>query len=232
MIEKLIHHFGGHTGLAMSLGVSVAAVSQWVTHKKIPAERAIEIEAITAGKFKARDLTRKGRFPDERKPIKIIGDIAEIDLGRGYTAIVDASDVKCLEKYQWHAMANKHTVYAFRNKPKKTKGLFHGYMHRLIMDAPAGMDVDHRDRDGLNNRAGNLRVCTRSVNISNRSVTNIPYRNNTTGYKGVRKSRTAGKWIAVTTIDGKSKHIGTFDNPEDANRAYCEKLDIVKGAEE
>jgi DNA-binding transcriptional regulator YdaS (Cro superfamily) len=55
-INRLVAHFGGQYKLAQSLGVSSAAVSLWVKDSKIPPMRAIEIEEITKGKFKAREL--------------------------------------------------------------------------------------------------------------------------------------------------------------------------------
>lgn len=55
MIEEIIEHFGGKAKLAKVMGVSRAAVSQWMT-EGIPAARAIEIEALTDGRFLARDI--------------------------------------------------------------------------------------------------------------------------------------------------------------------------------
>lgn len=56
MIEKVIEHFGGTTKTAKVLGVEPAAVSQWIAKKEIPPKRAIEVERITDGLFKAVDL--------------------------------------------------------------------------------------------------------------------------------------------------------------------------------
>jgi DNA-binding transcriptional regulator YdaS (Cro superfamily) len=55
-INKLMVHFGGQYKLALALNVSSAAVSLWVKEAKIPPLRAIQIEKITNGKFRARDL--------------------------------------------------------------------------------------------------------------------------------------------------------------------------------
>lgn len=55
-IDRVITHFGGKYKLANALDVSSSAVSIWVREGKIPPMRAIEIETITNGKFKARDL--------------------------------------------------------------------------------------------------------------------------------------------------------------------------------
>ena len=55
-MEKLIEHFLNQAGLAKALKVDPAAVSQWLARDTIPPRRAIEIEMITGGKFKAVDL--------------------------------------------------------------------------------------------------------------------------------------------------------------------------------
>jgi DNA-binding transcriptional regulator YdaS (Cro superfamily) len=53
--NKIISHFGSHANLARALGVSRVAVTLW-RKEGIPAQRAIEIEKITGGKFKAVDI--------------------------------------------------------------------------------------------------------------------------------------------------------------------------------
>jgi ribosomal protein S27AE len=88
------------------------------------------------------------------------------------------------------------------------------YMHRLIMDAPLGKDVDHRDGNLLNNRRSNLRVCEHSQNLANAKCR----KDSPSGYKGVRFHR--GKWEARIKIDYKGKHLGRFNTAEDAARAY------------
>jgi DNA-binding transcriptional regulator YdaS (Cro superfamily) len=60
---KIISHFGSHANLARALDVSRAAVSQWRVDG-IPAARAIDIEKLTGGKFKAVDIT-KGREDEQ-----------------------------------------------------------------------------------------------------------------------------------------------------------------------
>lgn len=56
MFEQLFNYFGGQNKLAGKLDVTTQAVSQWVKDGKIPAARAIEIEKMTGGEFKAVNL--------------------------------------------------------------------------------------------------------------------------------------------------------------------------------
>ena len=73
---------------------------------------------------------------------------------------------------------------------------------------PSGQ-IDHRDRDGLNNRWANLRLATASQQQANRRVFNP------TGYRGVYR-RTKNRWAAVVNHGGRGHYLGMFSNPEDA----------------
>ena len=105
------------------------------------------------------------------------------------------------------------------NKPKKDGyiriqiGIKHYLAHRLIMMAFVGeshQEVDHINRIKSDNRFENLRYCTRSENNLNRD-----YVDNAKGY-----SRHRNKWLAQISINNKQKHLGVFDNEEDARQAY------------
>ena len=91
-------------------------------------------------------------------------------------------------------------------------------IHRLIMNAPDGMDVDHINGDPLDNRKSNLRICSRSQNQMNKGKP----KNNTTGFKGVHFYKPSGKFISNIRVDGKNVYLGSFEKSEDAYKAYCE----------
>jgi len=76
--------------------------------------------------------------------------------------------------------------------------------------------VDHVNHNGLDNRRINLRVATAAQSVANRRL----FRNNTSGYKGVYRVRNSRKWKAQISIDGHDKHLGVFDDPVEAARAY------------
>lgn len=57
MITEIINYFGGVSKLAVALDVSQPAVSQWIA-KGVPAARAIQIEALSGGRFKAYDIVK------------------------------------------------------------------------------------------------------------------------------------------------------------------------------
>lgn len=76
--------------------------------------------------------------------------------------------------------------------------------------------LDHKDRDGLNNRILNLRPATRQQNAANSNLS----KRNTSGYKGVYWSKKMNCWWAAITIQGRQKSLGCYKTPEEAFEAY------------
>ena len=150
------------------------------------------------------------------RPIRIEGDLAYITLTRGYTAVIDAVDVPLISTGNWHALVLDNNVYAARNLMRK--GVRIGLlMHRVLTDAPQGMEVDHADCDGLNNRRSNLRLATHEENARNNRL----QRNNRSGYKGVHWSKKRCQWAAAIQVNRKIKHLGFHDDIEEARKAYA-----------
>lgn len=121
---------------------------------------------------------------------------------------------KYLTKFKLNA------VVQFSKKLKNRPPL--AYKHRVIYEMhhgaiPAGMLVDHKDRDPLNNRLDNLRLATKAQNGSNSRVP----RNNTSGYRGVHRSKRDGTWRAAIRVNGRCIHIGSFSCPKAASDAYA-----------
>jgi hypothetical protein len=88
------------------------------------------------------------------------------------------------------------------------------YLHRFILGiTDPKIRVDHQDGDGLNCRRSNIRVSTPSLNTANAGK-----RPGSNPYKGVLKR--GSRWIARIKVNYTSRHLGTFDTPEEAARAY------------
>ena len=85
------------------------------------------------------------------------------------------------------------------------------YVHGVWPDG----ELDHMNRDKLDNRISNLRIATRSENLQN---TNIR-KNNTSGVKGVWLNKVRRKWVASVHINRKYKHLGHFNTIEEATAA-------------
>jgi hypothetical protein len=98
-------------------------------------------------------------------------------------------------------------------------------LHRFILNAGPGDEVDHRDRNGLNCTRSNMRFSTRSQNQCNRGKMS----NNTSGYKGVYWSKQKGKWHARIDYEKRAYHIGFFDNKKEAALAYDRKAIELHG---
>lgn len=149
----------------------------------------------------------------------------EIPLTQGKVAIVDASDYAWLMQWKWSAANCGGIYYAVRSERLEDGKRSSRFMHRTILGIEPGTEVDHIDGDGLNNARCNLRPASRAENQRNRGM----QKNNTSGYKGVSLDKRYQRWYAHINIDGKMKHLGSFDTPEAASRAYEEAARIHYG---
>lgn len=142
----------------------------------------------------------------------------EIPLTRGYVAIVDDEDFERFGCVRWAALVTKRATYAQRRVGSRTNGRI-VLLHREIMGAERGMEVDHIDGDGLNNRRGNLRTCSHKDNIRSSHKWRIK---TASRFKGVVFAKWAGKkgWRASITIDRRNRHLGYFASEEEAASAY------------
>jgi hypothetical protein len=153
---------------------------------------------------------RKKKYGYEFRRIKLLTN-GPVSPEQRYV-MVDAEDYPKLAKYNWllaRNRGNKCYAICFENRE-----ILH--MHRMIMDAPKGMLVDHRDRNGLNNTKRNLRLATHSQNCCNR----IHPGNRSSQYRGVGRYKDKRKYRASICVKGKKTHLGYFESEEDAARAY------------
>lgn len=123
-------------------------------------------------------------------------------------AIIDAEDLYLVENYRW-------TTSNFGYPMAKSSGKMIR-MHRLVVDCPDNMVVDHINGNPLDARKANLRICTQKQNSCNRAA----YSTNTTGYKGVSFSKQHQSYRATIMVDGKQKSLGLYDCPIAAAQAY------------
>lgn len=139
--------------------------------------------------------------------------ITEIQLGRGYVAIVYSDTYERLKLGRWPWRAQVHPrgyVYAACSRGGMV------YLHRVIMGDPRGLMVDHRDRDTLNCRDDNLRIATTGQNRANAGRV----RRNSSGLKGVTWHKSSGKWLSTITKDGIRYYLGLYQHKKRAAVAH------------
>jgi hypothetical protein len=141
----------------------------------------------------------------------------KIRLGGAYrhlTAIVDDEDHDWLSTYSWCRNAGGKTAYAVARVGGRVQ-----QMHRLIMAPPPGLKVDHVNRNGLDNRRGNLRLATARQNQQNHALNS----RNTSGFKGVslaQGKRLKRPFQAYIQHEARTHSLGRFPTAEEAARAY------------
>lgn len=142
----------------------------------------------------------------------------EIPLTKGYIALVDDEDYEGLAGYKWQATVKKRNsrlIYAQRVETCQGKQTAI-WMHRVILGAPKGMEVDHRNGNGLDNQRGNLRLATHAQNICN-SILEA----NTSGFRGVFYDRTPRKGKRYRVRLKRQGIIYRFGVYQDAFEAAC-----------
>ncbi len=142
----------------------------------------------------------------------------EIQLTQGKVALVDDEDFDRLSKHSWCAHLSRKVGlwYAERGYHIEKNKQFSLGMHREIMGVQKGVDIDHRDRNGLNNQKSNLRICSRTLNQGNATLR----KDSTTGFKGVSYKKENGKFVARVQFGKKRLSLGYFPTKELAAAAY------------
>ena len=122
--------------------------------------------------------------------------------------IADATDYDIVSKHTWCIASHGYALTSITGADGKQKKL---YAHRLLMNPPADMEVDHINSIKHDNRKANLRIVTSQVNSHNRKLA-----------KGYCWNKNAKKWQAQIRLNGKLIHLGLFVLEADAHNAYLE----------
>ncbi len=150
-----------------------------------------------------------------------------------YTVLVDEIDYDSILGFTWYIinrtnLANYYSVYRRKkiSLPNEKLRRVTEYLSQFIMMKYASKDsfmemvIDHANRNTLDNRRCNLRLFTKSQNAINRG----PTRKSKSGIKGVNWHKASSSWIAQIcandATDGKSIHLGCFEQIFDAGREY------------
>ena len=116
------------------------------------------------------------------------------------TALVDDSDFNLVKEFKWDLLANG---YIRGYIPYEQKLIL---LHRFLLNIEKGQEIDHINRNKLDNRRENLRICSHLQNCQNRNgVDNI----------GVRL-RPSGMYQSYCYYNRKYYHVGTFSTKHEA----------------
>lgn len=141
---------------------------------------------------------------------------------RAYT-LVDNENYDWLNQWTW--MLNS-TGYAYRQE-YVGKGKYQTiFLHRELVMAPRPIQVDHINRQKLDNRMSNLRPVTSRENILNRSL----QKNNSSGYPGVKRQNSkTNPWRVIAKKYGKEYFVGVFKTKEEGWKAKLEFIESMGG---
>jgi hypothetical protein len=133
---------------------------------------------------------------------------------------VDDEDFDYLNQWKWFEDKDGYAVRANidRNTKKKLTAM---PMHRLLMNPPKGMVVDHIDRSKTNNQRSNLRICTPEQNRYNMAP------RNKLGLKGIKETKEG--WSVRIRSNGEYIDLGVFDSVVMAVYAYNHAVDKYQG---
>lgn len=136
----------------------------------------------------------------------------------GYTSntnkqfIFDVNDYEKVSKYHWYEESNGYIRSSGKRKEDKTS------IHRLVMNAPNNMCIDHINHNTFDNRKSNLRIATASQNAMNH-ILGVA---NTSGTTGVVWVKSRNNWKAEIKLNGKTIYLGSFDKFDDAEKTRKE----------
>ena len=143
---------------------------------------------------------------------------------------IDETDLSLISQYTWH-IHNGYVAHTVTRKTSELCGLPVDstlLLHRLLLNPPADMVVDHVSGDKLDNRRSNLRVCLQNENLLNRSK---QLSQTSSKFKGVHlaKGKIVRPWRAEIYYQRQRFHIGYFDTETEAAEAYNQHAIVLFG---
>jgi hypothetical protein len=142
-------------------------------------------------------------------------------LENNLVAYIDVQDWYVVSQHRWHARKDGNTFYAATRRPRPHTDTEFITMHQLVAGrmkilSPEQPEVDHKDRNGLNNCRENLRAANRSQNAHNRKARGY-------FFDGSRKKNP----FRVQTGGKHGRYIGRFATKEEAIEAYNKEKERV-----
>lgn len=150
-----------------------------------------------------------------------------INLKYGKKLLLSECDYKKVSKLTWYAHENSQRknhwdvrCHFWDCKDSKYKTIL---IHRFILNAPKGLQVDHINHDVFDNRRENLRICTNQQNCWNKN-----FRKGKSGYLGVRKYNETSYYVLIRDKQ-KQIYLGSFGDVISAAKEYDKKIKEIRG---
>lgn len=125
-------------------------------------------------------------------------------MAAGREFIVDLCDRPLVDPYRWHI--STHGYATRHDGPSKIQ------IHQILLQVEDGFEVDHENRNRLDNRRCNLRPSTHQKNTFNSNLR----KHKTSRFRGVHWDSSRQRWTAVIQRNGTAFHIGRFVSEEQA----------------
>lgn len=189
---------------------------KWLCRCKCGTETLVSARNLKSGAVQSCGCLQKERVKERGKKNKKYNVFeTQGDVSIGYTKagikfLIDAEDLDRVIQHCWHVDGQGYICSDVGGK--------NVLLHRFVLSITDERITDHINRNKTDNRKKNLRIVTRQQNNMNRGIP----RNNTTGTKGVYKSKN-GKYVAQIRKDRRLIHLGTYDTLEEARQVRIEK---------
>ncbi len=140
----------------------------------------------------------------------------KLELGNNLYSLLDNDIFEDVNRWKWKT---NNSGYVRRTKTLSNNGnktFKTVYLHRYVLNEPSGKEVDHINKNKLDNRRENLRLVTHSQNHWNTNAQS----NSKSGIKGVSYSKVRDLWCAFIKVNGKNINLGGFLDKHSAKVAY------------
>jgi len=148
----------------------------------------------------------------------------QIQLTQDKFTLVDDDVYEWAKDYNWYAQKCYNTWYVQRMTSRKDDpdGKQHAIqLHRVIMNCPKELRIDHIDGNGLNNQRSNLRIVTDRQNNQNK----LDHRNGKLVGCYFTKNCVSKPWMARIVVNKKTKFLGYYATEQEGHEAYMKALE-------
>lgn len=169
-------------------------------------------QQLKTGRTKSCGCYRRKRLGKENRKYNTYDLYNEFCVGyddSGKEFYFDISDYYKIKDFYWYVDSCGRVSTATNGKNIR--------LHKVITDTTSEI-IDHADHNPSNNQRCNLRISDKQTNGINRPCN----KNNRLGVKGVSLTSNSKKYIARIMVNGRTIHLGCFDNIDDAKKARQE----------